>query len=157
MYKRIVLAYDGTQSGQQLLLDREELVQWRAAQLWLAAVLPVPPNPEAIDYGNYLPDISVRDMHRVETVLALGLHHIRHEGYAVKGEILIGESVQEITHFAQQVDANLIVVGHNHQDDWTARWWKGTHSDALIAHAPCSVLFAITPGVRQQMIQEVDL
>ena len=45
---------------------------------------------------------------------------------------------------ARKISADLIVVGHRHLDSWTARWWRGSISKALIEHAPCSVLVAIT-------------
>jgi nucleotide-binding universal stress UspA family protein len=35
-------------------------------------------------------------------------------------------------------------VGHKHLDGWAARWWRGSSSSALIEHAHCSVLVAIT-------------
>ena len=60
------------------------------------------------------------------------------------GEVLAGETVDEITKYARKISADLIEVGHRHLDSWTARWWRGSISKALIEHAPCSVLVAIT-------------
>jgi nucleotide-binding universal stress UspA family protein len=41
MYKRILLAYDGSPSGQKALLDCQDLAQWSQAELALVAVLPL--------------------------------------------------------------------------------------------------------------------
>ena len=40
MYKTIVLAYDGSDSGQKALLDCQEIGQWSQASLHLVAVMP---------------------------------------------------------------------------------------------------------------------
>ena len=65
-------------------------------------------------------------------------------GASARGEVVVGEAVDEITKYARKVEANLIVVGHKHLDSWAARWWRGSISGALIEHAPCSVLVVIT-------------
>ena len=40
MYKRILLAYDGTVPGQKALLDTKEIAQWGGADVFLVAVMP---------------------------------------------------------------------------------------------------------------------
>ena len=40
MYKRILLAYDGSEAGQKALLECKELAQWANAELCLVAVMP---------------------------------------------------------------------------------------------------------------------
>jgi len=61
-----------------------------------------------------------------------------------QGELVVGDAVDEITRYAKKIDADLIVVGHRHLEGWAARWWRGSVSKSLIAHAPCSVLVVIT-------------
>ena len=56
----------------------------------------------------------------------------------------MGETISELTGFAKKIEADLIVVGHKHLDSMAARWWRGSTSGALIEHAHCSVLVAIT-------------
>ena len=41
MYKRILLAYDGSKSGQKALLESGEIAQWSHAALTLLAVTPL--------------------------------------------------------------------------------------------------------------------
>jgi len=62
----------------------------------------------------------------------------------VRGEVVTGDAVDEITRYAKEVQADLIMVGHKHLDSWAARWWRGSVSKTLIEHAPCSVLVVIT-------------
>jgi CO/xanthine dehydrogenase Mo-binding subunit len=65
-------------------------------------------------------------------------------GLNAEGELVQGDSVEEIANCARRIGADLIVVGHKHLESWTERWWRGSVSKALIEQAPCSVLVAIT-------------
>jgi len=40
MYKRILLAYDGSDAGQKALLDCQDVAQWSHSELFLIAVMP---------------------------------------------------------------------------------------------------------------------
>ena len=40
MYKRVLLAYDGSESGQKALLACTDIVQWSKSALSLVAVMP---------------------------------------------------------------------------------------------------------------------
>ena len=77
---------------------------------------------------------------RFRGVLEDGLRRLKEAGHVAKGEMLVGDAVQEITEYAKKIDADLIVVGHKHLRGWAARWWRGSTSASLIEHAPCSVL-----------------
>ncbi len=144
MYKKIVLAYDGSEAGQRALLESQELAQWSQAELWLVAVMPSPANLAGYDGSIYIPEIAQRDKQRFQTILNDGLARMAEAGQQVQGELLTGESVHEISEYARRIQADLIVVGHKHLDSWAARWWRGSTSSALIENAPCSVLCVIT-------------
>ncbi|MCM2295493.1 universal stress protein [Rhodoferax sp.] len=143
MYKTIVLAYDGSSSGQQALLDCKDLAQWNDAVLWLVAVMPYNVNLITMEGGFPVPDLDQRNKTEYQKILADGLQRLEQAGYAATGELLAGEAVQEITRFARKVNADLIVVGHKHVEGW-ARWWSGSISGALVEHSPCSVFCVVT-------------
>lgn len=144
MYKRIVLAYDGSQSGQKALLDCQDLAQWSHAELALVAVLPLGIGLVATEGGMYDSGLMEREKVALQAVLDDGLQRLQSAGHQASGALLIGDTVEEITTYAKKLEADLIVVGHRHLDGWAARWWKSSVSKALIAHAPCSVLVVIT-------------
>jgi nucleotide-binding universal stress UspA family protein len=144
MYKTILLAYDGTATGQRALLESKELAQWSHAEVWLVAVMPSPANLAGYDGSIYIPEIAERDKQRFQTILDDGLTRMVEGGYQAQGQLLTGETVHEISEYARKVSADLIVVGHKHLDSWAARWWRGSVSGALIEYAPCSVLCVIT-------------
>lgn len=144
MYKRILLAYDGSQPGQKALLDGDELAQWAKAEMFLIAVMPPP--AALIGGEGFVYDTrgEEEERKRYESILGDGLRRLTDSGHKVRGEVVVGDAVDEITRYAKEVDADLIVVGHKHLDSWAARWWRGSVSKTLIEHAPCSVLVAIT-------------
>ena len=144
MYKRILLAYDGSKSGQKALLDCRDIAQWSQASLTLIAV--TPPLRQMVAAEGVIYEQSVVDQEKVryKGILNDGLRRLIETGHEASGEVLYGETVDEIARYAKQIEADLIVVGHKHLDGWAARWWKGSVSKSLIAHAPCSVLVVIT-------------
>lgn len=144
MYKRILLAYDGSESGQKALLDCHDIAQWSQSELFLVAVMPPATIQIAVEGAVYdsVGEEQLRAKYR--EILEDGLRRLSGSGHKVRGELLIGDSVHEITQFARKIDADLIVVGHKHLEGWAARWWRGATSPALIEHAPCSVLVVIT-------------
>lgn len=144
MYQRILLAYDGSESGQKALLDCHDIAQWSKAELFLIAVRPLPAAPIGIEGGFFDGAREEEEKQRYQEILDDGLRRLRDSGHTVQGEVLVGDQVDEITDYAKKIKADLIVVGHKHLDGWAARWWRGSSSPALIEHSPCSVLVVIT-------------
>ncbi|MBC7435041.1 MAG: universal stress protein [Bdellovibrionales bacterium] len=144
MYKKILLAYDGSESGQKALLDGHDLAYWSQAQVSLVAVMPRHMDLIGLEGGMYDTRVIEQEKTRYQAILDEGLLRLLNMGHKARGEVLTGESVDEITRYARKMEADLIVVGHKHLDSWAARWWRGAISGALIEHAPCSVLVAIT-------------
>jgi nucleotide-binding universal stress UspA family protein len=144
MYKRILLAYDGSEPGQKALLDCREIAQWSGASLTLIAVMPLQRQVVAAEGVIYEQGVVDQDRERYRGILNDGLRQLIETGHEAQGEVLYGETVDEIARYARQIDADLIVVGHKHLEGWAARWWRGSVSKSLIAHAPCSVLVVIT-------------
>jgi nucleotide-binding universal stress UspA family protein len=144
MYKRILLAYDGSDAGQKALLDCRELAQWSQSALSLVAVMPSAMSFVGLEGGVYDIELEEREKKKYDAVLQDGLRRLSEAGFAASGQVVTGEAVDEITRSAERFAADLIVVGHKHLDSWAARWWRGAISGALIEHAPCSVLVVIT-------------
>jgi nucleotide-binding universal stress UspA family protein len=145
MYKTIVLAYDGSEAGQRALLDCQEIGQWSQSQLHLVAVMPPPVALIAGEAWAYSPASDSEEKGRYQAVLDQGVSRLRACGLDVRGNVVTGISIDEIVRVAQDVNADLIVVGHKHLEGWAERWWRGSVSKSLIEVAPCSVLVVITP------------
>ncbi len=144
MYKKILLAYDGSDAGQKALLDCRELAQWSQSDLHLIAVMPSAMSFVGLEGGVYDVELEEREKKKYAAVLDDGLKRLADAGWTAQGEVVTGEAIDEITKAARKIGADLIVVGHKHLDSWAARWWRGSISGVLIEHAPCSVLVVIT-------------
>ncbi len=144
MYKRILLAYDGSEAGQQALLDCQEIAQWSQSELTLIAVMPLPLSVIGPEGGVYDDAAQSEEKIHYQEILDTGLRKLADMGLVARGEMVTGDAVSEIADCALRIQADLIVVGHKHLDGWAARWWRGSVSKALIEHAPCSVLVVIT-------------
>jgi nucleotide-binding universal stress UspA family protein len=144
MYKRIVLAYDGSESGQKALLDCLDICQWSQAELFLIAVMPPVGPVVAVEGAVYDVNLEEHEKRKYQGILEDGLRRLTAAGYPARGEVLVGDSVDAMTGYARNVNADLIVVGHKHLDRWAARWWRGSRSPALIERSHCSVLVVIT-------------
>ena len=143
MYKRILLAYDGSESGQKALLDCHDIAQWSQAELFLVAVRPLLLNQIGMEGTFYDAELEENEAKKYKAILADGLARLTERGHKTTGEVLLGESVDQISKAAKRLKVDLIVVGHRHLDSWAARWWRGSVSATLIEHAPCSVLVAM--------------
>ncbi|MSQ55454.1 MAG: universal stress protein, partial [Betaproteobacteria bacterium] len=44
----------------------------------------------------------------------------------------------------KELKVELVVVGHNQNTSFAARWWKGSVGASLIDYSPCSVLIALS-------------
>lgn len=144
MYKRILLAYDGSVPGQRALLDCHEIAQWSHSELTLIAVMPLALTAIGPEGGVYDESLQESEKNRYQAILDAGVCRLADAGLSARGEVVIGDAVNEIADCAHRIEADLIVVGHKHLDGWAARWWRGSVSKALIEHAPCSVLVVIT-------------
>jgi nucleotide-binding universal stress UspA family protein len=146
MYKRILLAYDGSETGQKALLDCREIAQLAKSEVTLIAVSP--PAAALIGGEGYVYDVRAEEDERkaFKGILEEGLRRLSELGHSATGKVITGDPVDEITRFAREIGADLIVVGHRHLDSWAARWWRGSVSKALIEQSPCSVLVVITNG-----------
>jgi len=83
---------------------------------------------------------------RTQSVLDEGIRTLRERGFNAAGQLAVGEPVEEICRCAKASGVDLIVVGHNQNTSFAARWWKGSVGASLLDYAPCSILIALSKG-----------
>lgn len=143
MYKRILLAYDGSESGRKALLECGDVANLMQAEIKLLAVTPSVP-PVYVGEGFIPTDTIEGEKERFQKILEEGIKSLQDKGFACQGQLSFGEPVDEIARAAKEWKADLIVIGHRHAASWAERWWRGSVSRALVEIAHCSVLVAIT-------------
>lgn len=143
MYQHIILAYDGSITGQKALLELKELAHWGHPRLSLVAVAPHPVDVGSMEMGYYTSTNPEALEQTLKEQLAQGVHTLRAMGFNAQGEILQGEVIHALTEFAAQAGADLIVVGHKHEKNLLRRWWSGSTAKSLVEESPCNVLIVM--------------
>ena len=146
MYRKILLAYDGSETGQTALTESRVVADWGQAEIHLVAVMPPPAAFIGGEGGVYDVGLEEEERREFQSILDDGVRRLADAGRTARGELLVGEAVVEIADYARRIGADLIVVGHRHLEGWAKRWWRGSTAKALIEHAPCNVLVVITRG-----------
>jgi nucleotide-binding universal stress UspA family protein len=143
MYKHIILAYDGSITGQKALLELKELAHWGNPRLSLVAVAPHPVDVGSMEMGYYTSANPEALEQTLKEQLAQGVHTLQAMGFAAQGEILQGEVIHALTEFAAQSGADMIVLGHKHEKNLLRRWWSGSTAKSLVEESPCNVLIVV--------------
>jgi nucleotide-binding universal stress UspA family protein len=137
MYKRVLLAYDGSVEGRTALREGALLARQCGAEVFLLSIV-ADPNAvllaAAAQVGAYLP---IED--DFTEVLNEGVARLKQLGFDPVAKLVRGEPAEEIGNFAKQVGADLIVVGHRRQSAFD-RWWSGPKGAYLLDYTDCSLL-----------------
>jgi nucleotide-binding universal stress UspA family protein len=142
MYRKILMAYNGTREGKGALVECGEIAAFAQADTHLLAVATMPSSMFLTE--GFLPEELIdEEKRRMEDVLEEGLAALRERGFNVTGHLAVGEPVEEICRFARELKADLIVLGHRQETSFAARWWRGSNTATLLDYAPCSLLVAI--------------
>lgn len=142
MYRRIILAYDGTRAGREALRQGAELAVLCRARVHLLAVV-APELGIALAEAAAPSDLPDRIREEVRGGLTEGAEELQRAGLSVETCLGAGNPAEEIGRMAREVGAELVVVGHREQSA-LARWWGGSVGASLLAHAPCSLLIAVS-------------
>lgn len=143
MYRRVLLAYDGSASGRSALLECCDINNLLHAEIHLLAVAPLMAGLYITE--GFVPDTLQDEENRhFKQVLDEGLRLLDERGVKAEGHLVTGEPVDEICRLAGDLGCDLIVVGHRRNQSLLSRWWKGSVGASLIEEAPCSVLITIS-------------
>ncbi|MGB7068937.1 MAG: universal stress protein [Pyrinomonadaceae bacterium] len=148
---KILVATDGTKHGDAAaetlrMFDLNENVEVKVVSVVDMAV------PLAIDiYGGYLPDTTELEktarenaVRVLESTSAKISSLFEESKPAVTTDVLFGSPESRIVETAEEMNADLIVVGSHGYNRWE-RLLLGSVSDSVVHHAPCSVLVVRLP------------
>ncbi len=134
MYKRVLLAYDGSREGRQALREGGLLAKRSGAEVFVLAI--VPPAATVDPMGGPLPAMGEH-----EEILREGLARAAQFGVYARGEVVSGQPVDVIKRYANGWKADLVVVGHRRRG-MLERWWSGPSHAVLSDHLNCSLLIS---------------
>jgi nucleotide-binding universal stress UspA family protein len=139
MYKRILLAYDGSREGLIALREGALLAKSCGAAVFLLSVVR-PTAGMPIGEGVYTDTISDQ-IEGYQALLATGVAVARQLGLEAESKLAMGEPAPQIGQFANEIGADLVVLGHRRQSA-LGRWWSGGTGSYVSDHVKCSVLIA---------------
>jgi nucleotide-binding universal stress UspA family protein len=139
MYKKVLLAYDGSIEGRRALREGAKLAQLCRAEVFLLAVVEL--SSIAIpDAGLIFPTDEQTATYKA--ILAEGVERLEALGFSPTSRLETGNPGQKIAEFAEEIGAHLVVVGHRPQGP-LARWF-GSVGSYLVKRLRCSVLVGQT-------------
>ena len=140
MYKKILLAYDGSIEGRRALREGARIAQLCGAEVFLLGVAELSAGAVGLEGGFVIP--IVEQVGNYQEILDEGVKRLKAMGFSPTAKLTIGEAGREIAKVAAEIGANLVVVGHR-SDGLLARWFSsvGTY---LVKNLSCSVLVAQT-------------
>ncbi len=137
MFKKLLVAYDGSEGARKALAAGLNLARIHQAELWAVSVQERLPR-----YGGTIDEIDEEKKfldERFEKIAAEIRARAQEAGLDIKLLRPFGHPAQTIVKVAQEENHDLILVGHSGVSGvWAA--FLGTTAEKVSRHAPCSVL-----------------
>jgi nucleotide-binding universal stress UspA family protein len=147
MYRKILVAYNGTPESRLALQECIRLMPGPSAQVHLLAV--VTPSPIVLA-GEFVAAVPTIDEEQAEKdamaqVLEAGRKLLADAGLNVTPHLEVGEPVNVIADLVNAQAIELVIVGHSRHKPFAMRWWRGAMDAILVEKIRCSVLVAADP------------
>jgi nucleotide-binding universal stress UspA family protein len=136
MYKKILLAYDGSREGLSALREGALLAKQCGAQVFLLSVLP---ETAGVRMAEVYGDCVGQQIETYKALLAQGVAVAKRLGLEPVSRLVIGEPAVLIGTVAREISADLVVLGHQRHNS-IKRWWSGSTGGYVSDHTHCSVL-----------------
>lgn len=141
MYRKILLAYDGSTFSAAALRQGAELATLCKAELHLLSVA-VTTGGMAIAEAAGPEDVWGLEHQKLERVVEAAVQDLRSQGLTVIACVRYGDPAIEIAAYAHEIEADLVVLGHTTAKGMLTRWLQGSVGAKLLDHLPCSLLVA---------------
>ena len=151
MYRKILLAYDGSPDGREALAQAETLAHACGATVHLLAIIDPSESMLIVEAMSFIPD---NERSAIQSVLDEGVKHLRRAGCLATNELKYGRPAEQIVLSAREMGADLIVVGHRDQGT-LARWLNGSVGESILHQPPCSVLVAVRSEQRANNVPPI--
>jgi nucleotide-binding universal stress UspA family protein len=139
MYRRILLAFDGSPDGREALAQAQSVAAACGSTVHLVAITDPSEGAPVVDAMSFIPDDQP---FVIQAVLDEAVRRLRGTGCTATSELKYGKPAEQIIQSAAEIDADLIIVGH--RDHGTlARWLNGAAGESILHCPPCSVLVAV--------------
>ncbi len=136
MFKKILLAYDGSDGAKLALEKVVDFAKLANAELHLLAVGRIPEYAETVSETE-----EAREQARsyYSKIMEDAADHLKQGGLSAKAHIDFGKPADTILRIAEELKVDLVVLG-THPHTAVRRRFLGATVDKVIDHAHCSVL-----------------
>jgi nucleotide-binding universal stress UspA family protein len=140
MFKRVLLCYDGSETGRKALKRGAELALLVNARVHVLSVISQAESSSIAVANSLGPSLVIpEDEHRRsvgECVEKLKERGVEAQGYVGRGDI-----IDVIAAYSRDLEVDLIVVG-NYPKSSGGRWWSGPGRASLAERVSCCVFIA---------------
>ena len=149
MYRKILVAYNGTSESRSALQECVKLAPDPSAEIHLLAVVNPPPSVVIGEYAMVamvgIEEEILAEKKKMQHELSSGELYLREAGLYVQTHIEIGEPVPTIAELVDKLGIELVIVGHSRLQSLAMRWWRGSTDALLVEKIRCSLLVATDP------------
>jgi len=135
MFKKILAAYDGSESAMAAFNQALDLVQKYHGELHVLSIVRPPDIPEEVETEAIMENSQRHYEEIQEPLKAIA----KIQDVSVRFVVAIGHPAVKITTYAEENGVNLIVMGHRGKT-FFERWLIGSVAKKVMSYAPCSVL-----------------
>jgi nucleotide-binding universal stress UspA family protein len=141
MYRKILVAFDGSPESRLAVEECSHLTQVADRHIHLVCVLH-DPSPYLLA-GEFVPEPALAiDRSRMQADLDEAAARLSGRGFSVTTHLQDGEPVDVISRMAESLNIDLIIVGHRRSKKFALRWWRGSVDAMLVDRVRCSILVA---------------
>jgi nucleotide-binding universal stress UspA family protein len=149
MYRKILVAYNGTPESRFALSECIRLAPGPDTEIHLAVVVTPPPYLLVGEYAAAavlsVEEGLVAEKQKMEQELAAGHALLAGAGLHVIDHLEVGEPVDILEELSNRLGVELVIVGHSRHKPFALRWWRGSVDAVLVGKVRCSILVAADP------------
>jgi len=153
MYRKVLLAYDGSTEGRRALREGAALALRCNAEVFLLAVIDNSVSLATAE-GAYAQVIGEEQV-AYQAILEEGVQRLRAIGFSPEYRLGWGRPGEVIVDVALEIGADLVVAGHRRKGA-LAQWWSDSVGIYVIKHIGCSVLIGQTEFNDEQFAKITD-
>ena len=149
MYRKILVAYNGTAESRVALEECLRLTPSPDAEVHLLVVVSPPPYLLVGEFAAAavlsVEEGLAAEKEKMQKELEIGAQRLIEGGLNVTSHLEVGEPVSVIEELARELHVELVIVGHSRQKPLALRWWRGSTDMLLVEKLRCSLLVASGP------------
>jgi nucleotide-binding universal stress UspA family protein len=146
MYRKILIAYSGTQESLSAVNECIRLKPDPSTEVHLLTVIDNPSPPIVGDFGRPTrfdaTELIAAKKEQVDGALSRRSATLKDAGLNPIIHLEAGEPVDVIQYFVRKLGIELLIVGHARHQSWATRWWRGSTDATLLEKISCALLIA---------------